>query len=327
MWPKISVITVVYNGEPYIERAINSLIDQGYPNLEYIVIDGGSTDNTINTINKYKKFITKLVSEPDKGANHACSKGFALATGDIICLLNSDDRYEGNILSKIAEMFISNPQADVVSCAAQVVKAEKSGNQETIKKFDKSKMKISLETVISSPVTNARFFHKSIFEKYGEYRPINERGEHLISADKEFMIRIALGNAVCFYTEQVGYTYLSHDKSLTFSKNYKTQMQIGGEHLDIYERFLQGYIINKDQKKIFKNHHRKDSIRMAVMSLKARDYKSFLKSAKRGLKVNNILWVMRFLAALPILTARKVSRLIRKSFYGFAKNKRNYGSI
>ena len=89
--PKISIITVCYNSEAHIEEAILSVINQSYDNKEYLVIDGGSKDGTLNIIEKYKDRIDYFVSEPDKGISDAFNKGIKAASGDIIGILNSDD--------------------------------------------------------------------------------------------------------------------------------------------------------------------------------------------------------------------------------------------
>ena len=103
--PKISIITVCYNSEAHIEEAILSVINQSYENKEYLVIDGGSKDGTLNIIEKYKDKIDYFVSEPDKGISDAFNKGIKAATGDIIGILNSDDFMMPDALTKVAEQY------------------------------------------------------------------------------------------------------------------------------------------------------------------------------------------------------------------------------
>ena len=86
-YPKISIITPSYNQAKYLEQTMLSILDQNYPNLEYIVIDGGSTDGSIDIIKKYEDRLTYWVSEPDNGLYHALQKGFEKTTGEIVCLI------------------------------------------------------------------------------------------------------------------------------------------------------------------------------------------------------------------------------------------------
>lgn len=108
--PKISIVTPSYNQGQFIEETILSIINQNYPNLEYIIIDGGSTDGTIETIKKYEKHLKHWVSEPDKGQVDAINKGLKYCTGDIFNWINSDDYLEPNSLFTIANAY--NPIID-----------------------------------------------------------------------------------------------------------------------------------------------------------------------------------------------------------------------
>jgi len=100
-YPKISIVTPSFNQGKYIEKTILSVITQKYPNLEYIIIDGGSTDNSVEIIKKYENYLKFWVSEPDRGQSHAINKGFDLATGEVLGWLNSDDLYAFDALAKV----------------------------------------------------------------------------------------------------------------------------------------------------------------------------------------------------------------------------------
>jgi len=105
---KVTVVTVTYNAEKYLEQTIKSVIEQDYPNIEYIIIDGASTDGTINVIKKYEKFIHYWLSEPDNGIYDAMNKGTDIATGDWINFLNAGDIYSTNNILKIVNQASEN---------------------------------------------------------------------------------------------------------------------------------------------------------------------------------------------------------------------------
>jgi glycosyltransferase involved in cell wall biosynthesis len=104
-WPKFSIVTPSYNQGKYLEKTIRSVLMQGYPNLEYFVIDGGSRDDSVAIIKKYEQWIDFWISEPDRGQSHAINKGFEHATGDIFAWLNSDDYYMPGALDLVAREF------------------------------------------------------------------------------------------------------------------------------------------------------------------------------------------------------------------------------
>jgi len=104
-WPKISIVTPSFNQGHYIEQTIDSVLSQQYPNLEYIIIDGGSTDHTCEIIHKYEKHLHYWVSEPDSGQTHAINKGLQKASGDVFNWLNSDDYYAPGALQHVGEAF------------------------------------------------------------------------------------------------------------------------------------------------------------------------------------------------------------------------------
>jgi glycosyltransferase involved in cell wall biosynthesis len=114
-YPKISIITPSYNQGQYIEQTILSVINQNYPNLEYIIIDGGSTDNSIEIIQKYEKYLAYWISEKDEGMYEAIQKGFEKSTGEIMAWINSDDVYYPHALHTVVEIFTDFPDVQWLS--------------------------------------------------------------------------------------------------------------------------------------------------------------------------------------------------------------------
>jgi glycosyltransferase involved in cell wall biosynthesis len=186
---KISIITVVYNNEATISSAIESVLSQTYKDKEYIVIDGGSTDGTLDKINQYRSQIDIFVSEPDKGIYDAMNKGLTKATGDVVCILNSDDLYpHEHVIERVAkELNASGSDAvygDLVYVSPddvnRVTRYWKSGNFKT-KSFKYGWM----------PPHPAFFVKKSVYDKYGHFNTKLKS-----AADYELMLRFVYKNEI-----------------------------------------------------------------------------------------------------------------------------------
>lgn len=161
--PKISIITPSFNQGQFIEETIRSVLLQGYPNLEYIIIDGGSTDQTLEIIQKYNDFITYWVSEKDKGQSDAINKGLKKATGEVFNWLNSDDYYLPNALITVAEAF-KNTEMNIF-CAQQYTET----NDGKRTHFKGVTYKKTLEETLVSPYfsQSPTFFRLPIVKELG----------------------------------------------------------------------------------------------------------------------------------------------------------------
>lgn len=164
-WPKISVVTPSYNQGQYIEETIRSVLLQGYPNLEYIIIDGSSTDDTLEIIKKYEPWIAYWVSEPDRGQSHAINKGIGKATGEILFWLNSDDICLPNAFTEIVKTLNENPEIKIVTGQAKVIDENGGYVGELRSRFS------SWEELASNPRNSVRqissFFCRELFELGG----------------------------------------------------------------------------------------------------------------------------------------------------------------
>jgi|WetSurMetagenome_2_1015567.scaffolds.fasta_scaffold24016_3 glycosyltransferase involved in cell wall biosynthesis len=160
---KISVITPTLNQGKYIRDTIESVLSQDYSNIEHIIIDGGSTDDTLKILGEYSHLI--WISEPDNGAANAINKGFKIAKGDLITWLNSDDYYYPNILSKINNIFYHNPSTEFIYGNITFVDNEKNIiSKKKTHEYDLDYLIYKSADIIRQPCT---FFGKKLFNTVG----------------------------------------------------------------------------------------------------------------------------------------------------------------
>jgi glycosyltransferase involved in cell wall biosynthesis len=195
--PLVSIITVVRNGEKYIEKTIQSVLNQDYPNIEYIVIDGASTDNTLNIIKKYEQSVDYWLSEPDGGIYDAMNKGIDLAKGELIKLLNADDMLP----------------SDSVSCAVTFFKD--AGNNKciimgNIELIDKNDNRID--------IWKKGFLHPSWYVSKQIYEQIGFYNTHFkVSADYEYFLRLQHAKIRFIQTDEVLIKFRWGGTSLNFT--------------------------------------------------------------------------------------------------------------
>lgn len=285
-FPKITVITPVKNGAATLEKAIKSLLTQNYPNLEYIVIDGASTDGTLDIIKKYEKNIDYWQSSNDGGSVIAHIEGIKKANGEIIAFLNSDDFYEPGIFEKVAETFVQNPEIDLVSFRFRALKDGVVIEETTLEDAE-----LTREKFIKIPGMNARFFKKESFYKYGFPQAYDDSGRAFVSNDLEFLSRFALKGIKNKVIDFVGYNYTSHDESLTFSKRPENLHRLYEDRIFIAKKFLESKEIElpKVWKKSFVKWIKKYRAMLVISHLRLGNWKTAMENFYAGLKENNPL--------------------------------------
>ena len=163
-WPRVSIVTPSYNQEQFIEETIRSVLLQGYPDLEYIIIDGGSTDGSAEVIRKYEPWLAYWVSERDRGQSHAINKGIARASSDVLFWLNSDDLVLPGAFSTVAMLFAQNPQVRMITGQAQIIDAQGKQMGTLTSQFpswaDYATRKCTIRQV-------ATFFDRALFDELG----------------------------------------------------------------------------------------------------------------------------------------------------------------
>jgi len=193
---KISIITVTYNSAATLEQTILSVINQSYKNIEYIIVDGQSSDDTLKIIDKYKNNISKIVSEKDKGLYDALNKGIDLATGDIIGILHSDDFYIGeNIIEKYAVAFKKN-NCDAIY--ADLYYVDKDNTNKITRKWKSGNYHHNSFLNGWMPPHPTFLVKKEIYNKYGKFNT-----DFKSAADYELMLRLIYKHKIklCYLPE------------------------------------------------------------------------------------------------------------------------------
>ncbi len=179
---KVSIITITYNSESTLIDTIDSVLNQTYKDIEYIVIDGKSTDSTVSIIHSYKDKISKFISEKDNGLYDALNKGIAMATGDIVGVLHSDDFYTNHqVIEKVVQTFKLN-QADAVY--ANLFYVDKTNVNKIIRKWTSGKYKHGMFVNGWMPPHPTFFVRRHCYEKYGSFNL-----DLVSAADYELMLR------------------------------------------------------------------------------------------------------------------------------------------
>ena len=184
---KISLITVTYNSGKTLSTTLDSVLAQTHPNIEYIIVDGASKDNTVDVIKEYEprfKGTLKWVSEPDKGIYDAMNKGICMATGDAVGILNSDDFFTTNdVLQLVADTFKLNKEIDAVYGDVHYVNPD--NLQKCVRYYSSKVFKRNLMKLGFMPAHPTFYMKKECFEQYGMYKT-----DYQIAADFEFLLRV-----------------------------------------------------------------------------------------------------------------------------------------
>jgi glycosyltransferase involved in cell wall biosynthesis len=205
--PKISIITPSFNQAHFLEETIRSVLLQNYPIFEYIIIDGGSTDGSVDIIRKYEPWLSFWVSEPDNGQCDAINKGLKHCTGEIVAWINSDDYYNPNVFSKIAEEFLKDSSLGLIFGNIQVFDASGKLSNPISYRHPPSRMLYHLEI----PYQPASFFKTSILQRIG---PLDASFHYVMDVD---LLLRAMTVASYKYLPLSIAIFRIHKKSKTFN--------------------------------------------------------------------------------------------------------------
>jgi glycosyltransferase len=196
---KISIITSVWDNKETIKDAIDSVLSQTYKNIEYIVVDGASSDGTIEIVQRYRDKITKFVSEKDSGIYDGLNRGISLATGDVVAFLHSDDIYANHtIIKEIAQQFESDESLDGIY--GDLVYTPKSDTNKVLRYWKSKNFDSTLLAKGWMPAHPTLFLKKEVYDKYGKFDL-----DFKIAADYDFMLRVLKNGINVKYLPKVLY--------------------------------------------------------------------------------------------------------------------------
>ena len=225
---QISIITVVWNNKETIQDAVNSVLNQTYKNIEYIIIDGASTDGTIEIIQSYGDKISKFISEPDGGLYDAMNKGIELSNGDIVGMLNSDDFYiDEFVIENVIKEFEAK---DVDSVYADLVYVNPGNLDKVVRFYDSSYFSPENFAYGWMPAHPTFFVKKEIYERYGVFRT-----DLKIGADFDILVRF-------LYIYNISFSYM---------REVLVKMRTGG----VSTSFNSIWINNIEQLRVCRDHN------------------------------------------------------------------------
>lgn len=215
--PKVSIVTISFNQAEFLERAIRSVIDQDYPNIEYIIVDPGSTDGSRDVIERYRDRVAKVLYGPDEGAADGLNKGFAQATGEIFGYINSDDEYLPGAIRRVVGAFAAHPAADLIHGHGYFIDREGS----ILRRLRSSPLRLwLLMHGAVSQMQQATFFRREIFVRAGGFNIANRT-----CWDGELLLDMACaGGKFRRINEYLG-LFRMHEASISVSGQFNAEYQ------------------------------------------------------------------------------------------------------
>lgn len=222
-YPRITIVTPSFNQGHYLEKTIDSVLSQGYPNLDFMIIDGGSTDTSVEVIKKYERHLSYWVSEKDKGQSDAINKGLQRASGDIFNWLNSDDYYEPGALQAIAEGFASQPQKKIMCGYTHCFYDESGVTSHTYR--------MGIRNTVAATVMNVEMNQPGSFYRMEVLRELgflNPSLRYVFDGELWFRFLSKYGLQAVGYTDALVAHFRLHEKSKT----------VGEGFFEFYKEFL-----------------------------------------------------------------------------------------
>lgn len=308
--PLLSIITPCYNRAGLITSAIESTLDQDYPHVEHIIVDGGSTDGTLDVLRRYPHL--RVISESDRGMYDALNKGVRLARGQVIGFLNTDDCYEPQIFGSVMQTMLDDPNLGAVVGGATFFRepsGQPPGTQKIIASFSPvAPQELYYRLTRGVSIFNAWFFRRNVFDLAGEF-DIRYRA----SADRDFLIRLAIRGLPYACLGQTVYHYRQHSASMTISDGGNAETHFVFEDLTVAETYLQPgrSDVPPEAQRYLRLWHSQITANQALLALSRFNISAMGRYAGRGNRYNLPGWGLIFINSLVHSMFRRVRQAIR----------------
>jgi len=290
--PLITIVTPCMNRADFVREAIESVLMQNYPNYEHIIVDGGSTDGTLDILRSYQHL--KVVSEQDQGIFDALNKGIKMAHGEIIGWLNTDDLFTENVFQTVVEAFQGAPEALAVAGGADKFVEENGIRRVTRTHTAFREDKDFWDRIVETPVTNAWFFRPAIFQKVGYFNI-----KYRLVADRDFFIRATLAGIRAVPIFKNLYHYRQHFGSATLSEDPRIPgravrlVDLLSEALEMLETYLDRRDFPPGARKAARRLHSEQAAQYALVGLYHKEFKHAWEAALAGWRYD-LIWPFYF---------------------------------
>jgi glycosyltransferase involved in cell wall biosynthesis len=302
--PLISIVVFVLNAANTLERALGSVTHAEQPAVELIVMDGGSTDGTLDIIHRYAPRIATWRSRRDGSAAVAINEGVARASGAVIGLLPGDDWLERGALQWVVEAFAADPELAVLSCGARFMRARPDGGMALVKEFiDERSLRFTMHNLVRWPLTPARFIRRTFYERFGGYN-----SHYLISNDLDFLLKVLRARPKTRVLPRPVYNFEVHSGSRSLGGAPAMMREMLRGNLGVAEEHLCASGFTLAERAALLGLHGRASARLAWMHWRSGERGSGLDVVRRAMRRN---WA--FPLAVPLWAVHRALRRDRLS--------------
>ncbi len=280
--PVISVVVFARNAATTIGRTLDSVCSQRNERTELIVLDGGSTDDTLKIIQKFRNRIAILRTGPDGGPTSAINEGVRRASGEIICLLPADDWLESDALFVVAEEFSNNPQLDILTCGARIARVRDDGEVAVRAKYlDLRALEFTLSNILRHPLTCARFIRRAVYERLGGL------DSNWMFADKEFLVRAYLAGVVSKVRCELAFTFRQHVGSTTNSGRREMTMKMLSDNIKLFRHYGATPKLSVADRRALRHLHGGSSARLAASLLLCGRFRDAWRTVRDAFRIDS----------------------------------------